>query len=506
MSELPRVYPTVVHMLADTAARVPDREALVCGEDRLSYAHYLGSVATFASALLARGARGQRVALLLGNGVDICIAMFAVHAAGATAVPLNPMYTERELTLILEDADVHVLLYDEGSQAVAGQVGSALGIPHRLGLGSLPDRHLLGLAASEYPPLPEPLPAPEDLATLQYTGGTTGRSKGVELTHGAIATNIAQREALLPTRLDCDRELSVMPLFHVYGVAMCLHLAPYCGATLVIVPRYRPEFVSDIIEREAITVIAGSPTLYAGLLSYPPFQHVDMARVDICYSGGAALPAEVLRRWEARSSAKVIEGYGQTEAGPILTFNPQEGIRKAGAVGLPLPQTDVQIVDVETGTRVLPPGERGEIRARGPQIMRGYRNLPEETAQALREGWLYTGDIGEFDEDGYLYIRDRKKDMVIVSGFNVYPREVEEVLYLHPDVREAAVVGIPDDYRGETLKAVVSLREDSTATPETLREHCATHLIKYKVPALVEVRPDLPKTGAGKIDKKPLRG
>jgi len=505
MSEPPHVYPSVVHMLAATAARVPAREALVCGGERLSYGEYRAAVTHFATALEARGARGERVAIVLGNGIDICIAMFAVHAAGAVAVPLNPLYTERELRLILEDAEVQVIVYDAGSQAVAEAVAAELGIAHRIGLGTLGDRHLLGIGAAVRAGLPEPLPAPEDLATLQYTGGTTGRSKGVMLSHGAIALNIAQREALAPTRPDHERLLSVMPLFHVYGIAMCLHLAPYCAASLAIVPRYRPEHVCEVLAAERITVLAGSPTLYASLLAFEPFAGVDTGALEICYSGGAALPTEILKRWEARTGAKIVEGYGQSEAGPVIAFNPQEGLRKPGSVGVPVPQTEIQIVDVETGERLLPAGERGEIRVRGPQVMLGYRNLPEETAKALRDGWLYTGDIGELDADGYLYIRDRKKDMVIVSGFNVYPREVEEVLYLHEAVGEAAVVGVPDAYRGEVLKAVVALRAGRQLDAEALREHCARHLIKYKVPELVELREELPKTGAGKIDKKPLR-
>ena len=505
MSKLPHVHASVVHMLADTAARVPTRTALVCGSERLSYGRYLGCVAEFSEELIKRGARGERVAILLGNGIDICIAMFAIHAAGATAVPLNPGYTERELTEILQDADVRVLLFDEHSDEVARKVGAGLGIEHLIGLGELDDRHLLGLDDDRGLLLPEPLPPSEATASLQYTGGTTGRSKGVELTHAAIAYNISQREALVPTRRDQDRLLSVMPLFHVYAINMCLHLACYSGATLVIVPRYTPQAVCDALIGEDINVLAGSPTLYAGLLGFEGFEQLDTSTLEICYSGGAALPTEILRRWEARTGSKVVEGYGQTEAGPVVSFNPQDGIRKPGSVGIPVPDTQVEIVDVETGEKVLPPGERGEIRLRGPQVMRGYRNLPQETAQAIRDGWLYTGDIGEFDEDGYLYIRDRKKDMVIVSGFNVYPREVEEVLYQHEAVREAAVVGAKDDYRGELLKAVVALKDNTSASEDELIAHCAEQLIKYKVPGIIELVDELPKTGAGKIDKKPLR-
>jgi long-chain acyl-CoA synthetase len=227
--------------------------------------------------------------------------------------------------------------------------------------------------------------------------------------------------------------------------------------------------------------------------------------VHTCYSGASALPETTLERWREAVGAPVYEGYGQTEAGPVLSFNPVRGAVKPGSVGIPAPLTEIQIVDVETGTRVLPAGERGEIRARGPQLMRGYRNLPEETAQTLRDGWLYTGDIGEFDSDGYLHIRDRKKEMVIVSGYNVFPREVEIVLYQHPAVREAGVIGVPDSYRGEIVKAYVSLKPGAAATADDLLAHCRGNLAKYKIPSALEIVADLPKTAVGKIDKKQLK-
>ena len=260
--------------------------------------------------------------------------------------------------------------------------------------------------------LPQPLPEPDRIATLQYTGGTTGRSKGANLTHRSIAVNISQREALVPVPRDGQRLLCVMPLFHVYAVAMCLHNMVYAGGTLVIVPRYTPDAVFDLIEQERITIFAGSPTLFIGLMAHPRFGSIDFSRLDASYSGSAALPEELLRRWEAATGAPVIEGYGQSEAGPVISFNPLQGQRRPGSVGVPVPGTDVQIVDLDEGdARCCGVGEKGEIRVRGPQVMSGYRNLPEETAATLRGGWLYTGDIGEVDSDGYLFIRDRKKEM-----------------------------------------------------------------------------------------------
>jgi long-chain acyl-CoA synthetase len=296
-----------------------------------------------------------------------------------------------------------------------------------------------------------------------------------------------------------------MPLFHSYAMAMGLFLAANCRGALVILERYQPEALLAAVSRERITVFPGSPTLFVGLMAHPDFPRTDWSSVHTCYSGASALPEETLRRWGAAVGAPVYEGYGQTEAGPVLSFNPAKRPVRPGSVGVPVAQTEIQIVDVQTGERVLPPGERGEIRVRGPQLMQGYRNRPQETAQALRGGWLYTGDIGELDAEGYLYIRDRKKDMVIRGGYNVYPREVEEVLCGHPAVAEAAVVGAPDAYYGERVVAYVALRPGSSPSLEELAEHCRGRLARYKVPDVIEVLPSLPKTSVSKLDKLALK-
>ena len=504
----PQGFPTVVHLLADTAARCPAREALVIGDERLHYAGMLSCVAGFAAELSAacgdRPPQGERIAILLPNSIEICIATYAVHAARAQAVPLNPLYTARELEAILADAAPAVLIYDAAQRALVLPLVRRLRIAHAIavetGGGQLTRWKGMRLK------LPEPLPAPEDLAFVQYTGGTTGRSKGVNLAHGAVAINVSQREGLLPTGRDGERILCVMPLFHTYALAMGLHLAAYCGGTLVILPRYHPQEALRAIVREGITIFPGSPTIFNGLMAHDDFARADFSSVHTCYSGSAPLPLETLRRWEAAVGCPVYEGYGQTEAGPVLTYNPVDGTRKPGSVGIPLARTDVQIVDTESGTRVLGPGERGEIRARGPQVMQGYRNLAAETAEALRDGWLYTGDIGEFDADGYLFIRDRKKDMVIVGGYNVYPREVDDVLFMHPAVIDAATIGAPDAYRGEAVRSFVVLRPGAGVSVDELLAHCANNLARYKVPAAIEVLDALPKTTVNKTDKQALRG
>ncbi|CAG4882813.1 putative Long-chain-fatty-acid--CoA ligase [Georgfuchsia toluolica] len=504
MSKLPHVYPTVVHMLDEAALQAPEREALVCETERLNYREYLRCVAGFAHELIGLGAIGGRIGIVLGNSMDICIAMFAIHAARAQAVPINPAYTERELRHIFQDADLQVVIYADDKRAVVEALADELGIPSRIRVGA-GARRFTQWRAEEDLRLPLPLPSADDLATLQYTGGTTGRAKGVNLTHRAVAFNISQREAILPTRKDQERLLCVMPMSHIYAAAMCLHNMAYARGTLVILPRYAVTAVFDIVRRERITIFAGSPTLFVGLLAHPGFAQADFSSLYLSYSGSAALPEELLRRWQDATNAPVLEGYGQSETGPVLSFNPLHGERKYGSVGLPLPDTIIEIVDLEQGTRVLGLGEKGEIRVRGPQLMSGYRNLPMETAETLRDGWVYTGDIGEFDADGYLYIRDRKKEMAKVSGFNVFPREIEEVLYQHPSVREAAVVAVPDAYRGEVVKAFVVPHQNSGVTEEQLATHCHTNLAKYKWPMAITLLNELPKTCVGKIDKNCLR-
>ncbi len=488
-------------MLADAAARAPDHVALLCEDAELTYADYLRCVATLAHELVAAGARGQRVAILMGNSNEAAIAIFAAQAAGAQAVPLNPAYTASELGPILADAAPCVIIADAGLDTIVARLvdpqatcvitvarGSALSQWGRPTARTLP-----------------PLPAPDDLATLQYTGGTTGRAKGVNLTHRGIALNISQREAVLSTRPEQERVLAVTPLFHVYAISMCLHLAAYARSTLVILPQYRPELALAALTRHRTTLLAGSPTIFHGLLAHPRFGETDFSSLTLCSSGAAPLPAATLARWEGATGCPICEGYGQTEAGPVISFNPRQGVRKPGSVGLPLPATEVEIVDVETGNRRLAAGEAGEIRVRGPQLMQGYRDRPAETAEALRDGWLHTGDIGVLDADGYLAIRDRKKDMVIVSGFNVYPREVEDVLYRHPWVAETVVIGEPDVHKGERLCALVVPRNGADPQASDLAVWCAQHLVRYKIPSEFRFVSELPKTAVGKIDRKRLK-
>lgn len=505
LGSLPAVHPTAVHMLAEAARRAPSATALVFGEERLDYAQYLRCVAGFAGLLADLGARGQRVALVCGNSPDMAIALFAVHAAGAQAVPVNPAYTGREMGHILSDATPTACIYDQEAASVVEPLLAECAIANAVRIGGATGMRLTRWRDGADRPLPDPLPAPSDFASLQYTGGTTGLPKGVNITHAQMAVNISQREAALPTRPDDESILCAMPLFHVFAVAMCLHLSAYCRGKLVILPRYKPDLVLQQIARERITRLPAGPTVFIGLMNHQDFDATDFTSLRTAYSGAGPLPEDTLREWERRTGCPILEGFGQTESGPVLTYVREGGPRKAGSVGPALPLTEVQIVDVETGSTVLPVGEIGEIRARGPQIMSGYRNRPTETAEALRDGWLYTGDIGEFDAGGYLYVRDRKKDMAIVGGYSVYPREIDEVLHAHPAVREAAAAGVPDAYYGESLRACVVMKDGASATVEDILAYCRANLARYKVPTKIVIARELPRTNVGKVDRRALR-
>ena len=481
---------TTLALLHAAATQAPAAEAVVFGSVRLTYRDYRNAVANLAGELRQRGAQGTRVALLCGNSADAAVASLAIQAVGAVFCPVNPAYTERELREILADCRPAIALCDTTCAPLVRTLAAEAGIAHVLTLDNNLDR-----TPGTIPPAPDP----DAIGMIQYTGGTTGRPKGVMLTHRSIATNILQREAVLPTRPG-DRFLCMMPLFHSFALAMNLYQALVCAGTLVILPRYRPDWVVAALRDERITVLPAGATVFTGLLAYEGFATAALTHLRVCYSGASALPAEILRRWEQATGTPIYEGYGQTEAGPILTYNAPHIPMKPGHVGQPLPGTKIQIVDPTTGQ---PTNGPGEIRARGPQIMAGYWNRPEETAAALRDGWLHTGDIGALDADGHLAILDRLKDMVITGGYNVYPREVDDVLLMHPAVQEAASFGVPDAYRGEVLHAHVVLRHP--ATIDDILAHCRTNLARYKVPASLTVVDVIPKTAVGKIDKGALK-
>jgi len=498
-------FSSVVQMLVRAASAAPAQEALVCGATRLTYEEYVHCVAGLATELRSMGAIGARVAIVFGNSIEYCIALMGGWAAGAQVAPINPLLTADEIAPLLEDIGAAAILYDQAVAALIEPLAERCGVPHRIAVGVGDAQGLLRWRCTPGTISPDMIPQAQDYSLLLYTGGTTGIPKGVNLTHHSGVSGIVQFNTLVPTRKGIERLLCVGPLSHVYSLQVAMYNMLNCGGTMVIVPRYSAEFTLDMLEQERITILAGGPTMFVGMLGHYSIGSRDFSQLRYTLSGGSALPEDTLRRWYAATGAPVLEGFGQTETHGAVSFNPLDGVQKAASVGLATADADIEIVDAVDGVTVLPPGETGEIRLRGPQIMAGYRGRPAETAATLRDGWLYTSDVGHIDSDGYLFVSDRKKEMVIVSGFNVYPRAVEEVLYRHPDVAEAAVVGVPDEYQGESLRAFIVLRPGGNEDPEGIRHYCREHLAPYKIPRRISFVPVLPKTTVGKIDKRRLR-
>jgi long-chain acyl-CoA synthetase len=456
-------------------------------------------------------------------------ATFAVLQLGATIVNINPLYTPREILVVAKDSRMKVLLTLDGlaqraldarpDTQIATVIVTSLDEYSPAARPADPLQGAVSLAAlladaarSAGPTVSNVRIAPEDVAVLQYTSGTTGGPKGVMLTHHNIFANVVQVEALFrpSIRFGEERYLMVIPYFHVYGFTVGLMAGVWRGAQQIMIPKYDVEAVLSAIRDYQPTYFPAVPTIYISLLNHPRSQEHGIDRIRSFQCGSAPLPVEVIDQFERLTRGSLNEGYGLSEASPVTHSTPWLSRRKPGSIGLPLSDTDIKIVDLDTGTVEVPVGHEGELCIAGPQVMKGYWKRPEETAAALRPDaagriWLYTGDVARMDEDGYTYIIQRKTDMIIVSGFNVYPSEVEGVLYTHPAVSQAAVLGIPDAYRGEAVKAYAVLKDGATATPSELIAHCKDQLAEYKVPCDVELRESLPKTAAGKILYRELR-
>lgn len=513
---------------------------------RISYAQFSSLADRFARALIRLGVqRGDRVAISLPNVPQFPIAFYGAIKAGAVVVPTNPLYTATELQHQLTDSDAkvivmldqfyanlhevrartpveHVILANVADYlplplSIAFRARAALaerGKPHVAQQALQADKSLhlfkdvLGHASDsrgfEVYPLPEPA-KPDDLALLQYTGGTTGVAKGAMLTHRNLLANAAQ---CLAWNEHSDGEkhitLCVAPFFHVYGLTVAMNMTMLAASTMALLPRFTVNDTLKAIEKYRPDLFPGAPTMYLALARAVEKKRRDLSSIKVCISGSAPLPAEVQRRFEAVSGAKVVEGYGLTEASPVTHCNPVFGERRIGTIGLPLPNTDAAIINTETWD-FLPEGERGEIAVRGPQVMQGYWKRPDETANVLHDGWLRTGDIGVMDADGYFSVVDRAKDIIIASGYNIYPRDVEEALFEHPKVLEAVVIGMPDEYRGETVRAFVVAKPGEKLTADELDHWCRERLAAYKVPKSYEFRDSLPKSMVGKVLRRALR-
>ncbi len=504
------------------------------GKD-LSYQELQSQVKSLASALSEMGVKkGDRVAVHLPNSTQFPIAFFATLAIGAIVVPFNPLYVAREMEYQLKDSgaetiitltrfynmvkevqpktDVKNVIVSNIKDYFPGFLGFLYTVAKEKKEGdrvsisgedySFTD--LISKHSGKEPPHVEL--APEDRAVYLYTGGTTGVSKGAILQHRNLVANSLQVKAWCTDFQDGKEVvLGVLPFFHSYGLTTILNLGLLNGAKLVLLPRFELEMVLKTIDKQKPTLFPGVPTIYVAINNAPNLEKYDIESIRICISGAAPLPVEVQQEFEKNTGGKLVEGYGLTETSPVTHANPVYGKGKPGSIGLPMPDTEYKIVDVETGETEVPIGEVGEICLKGPQVMEGYLNRPEETAHALRDGWFYTGDIAKADDEGYAYIVDRKKDMVIAGGFNIYPRDIEEVLYAHPKVMEAAVAGIRDPYRGETLKAYIVLKEGEAITEDEIIQYCKDNLAPYKVPKLVEFKDELPKTMIGKVLRRMLR-
>jgi long-chain acyl-CoA synthetase len=536
-------FPThpIYGFLDHSARTYPQADALIqVGpkfDRRITYAQLDDLSDRFARSLIERGLqRGDRVAIMLPNCPQFVVAAYGIWKAGGVLVQVNPLYRGRDLAFNLKDSgakfavalsrlykELHeVRSHTDLQAAMVTNLQDFFPGKWRLlysllrarregdvmprGAGIVPFMSLLrGPRLEQRPPVDQ-----GDPAVLQYTGGTTGIPKAATLTHRNLVCNCIQaRTWLTDLKEGEERILSVVPFFHVFGLTVCMNLAVAIGASniMLLMKLFEVKTVVEAVPRYRPTVFPGVPAMYLAINQLRDVEKYDLKSIRACVSGSAPLPVEVQRRFEELTGGRIIEGFGMSEASPLTHANPIYGTRKSASIGVPVPSTDARIVDAETGTRDLAADEVGELIVRGPQVMKGYWNNPGETEQTIRNGWLYTGDIARVDQDGYFFIEDRKKDMVIIGGFKVFPREIEEVLYKHPKVKEAAVAGIKHRVRGEMLVAHVVPRDggDQKAFKRELHDYCAQNLSTYKVPRRFEIVTEIPKTIVGKALRRNIR-
>ena len=502
---------------------------------RLTYRQLADHVSRFAASLSQLGVKpGDRVAIMLPNCPQTVITYYAVLSIGGVAVMTNPMYVEREMIHQFNDAGVKVLVGLDHLFPRIDRVWKETQVEH-LVITSIRDylpfplnllyplkakkqklnmqvpystsiHSFKGLVKKSPGKQPRPELGMSEVALLQYTGGTTGVAKGVMLTHSNLAVNVAQITSWLPgISRGSERFLCVVPIFHVLGMTAVMNWPISLGCTMTLVPRFEIKDFLKTITKARPTIAILVPTILTAMVNYPEISKYDLSSINYVVSGSAPLPVEIMNRFEKLTGSVILEGYGLTESSPVTHVNPVKSKRKAGSIGIAIPSTDARIVDLETGTEEQQVGQPGELVIKGPQVMKGYWNMDDETAYTVRDGWLYTGDIAHMDEDGYVFIVDRKKDMIIAGGYNIYPRDIDEVLYEHPKVADAVTIGVPDEYRGETVKVFVVVKPGETLTEKEIIAHCKERLAAYKVPRMVEFRDELPKTMVGKVLRKELR-
>jgi long-chain acyl-CoA synthetase len=526
----------VQQYLVDAAKSFPEKTAIHFMGKEMTYKELYDEALSFASYLQHIGiAKGDRVAIMLANTPQSVISYFGILIAGGIVVQTNPLYTERELEYQMKDSGAKAIITLDILYPRASKVMPQTNL-----------QHIIVTAIKDYLPFPKNLVYPfiqkkqygivvnvkhegnthlfkkivklkpkklveyefdfdQDVALLQYTGGTTGSPKGVMLTHRNLVANSSMCTAwLYKAKPGEESVLGIVPFFHVYGMTIIIILSVMQAYKMIILPKFDALTTLKTIQKQRPTLFPGAPTIYIGLLNHPDLKKYDLSSIDSCLSGSAPLPIEVQEEFEAVTGGKLVEGYGLTESSPVTHSNfLWDRERVKGSIGVPWPNTEVRIISMDDGED-MPVGEIGEIIIKGPQVMKGYWNRPEATEETVKDGWLYTGDLGYMDDKGYFYVVDRKKDMIIAGGYNIYPREIEEVLYEHPDVLEAVAAGIPDPYRGETVKAYIVLKEGSQLTSDDLNKYARKYLAAYKAPRLYEFREELPKTAVGKILRRTL--
>jgi len=522
--------------LERSASRFPDVMALNFQGFCITYRQLKDMVDRFATCLTDFGVgRGDSVAILLPNLIPCVAAYYAVLKIGGIVVMNNPLYSDKELDYQFNNSRSKVLVTldllanrmvalrprTEIRQIVYTSIGDYLPFPKSVLFPLVGKKK--GLAAdvkpadnlfrwkdliAKYPPNPPAVKLSfDEVAMYQYTGGTTGVSKGVMLTHSNLSKNVQQVASWFPGFGDgSEIMLGALPFFHVFGLTCAMNLAVYRGWGDVLVPRPQPDPLLEAIQKHKPTFAPMVPTMYIGLVNHPKIEKANLSSIKGCFSGSAPLPVEVIKDFQKKTGSLICEGFGMTESTPVTHVNPfVAGRAKPGSIGIPLPDTECRIVSIDDRETDMPVGESGELLVQGPQVMRGYWGMPEETEDTLKGGWLHTGDVARMDEDGYFYIVDRLKDMIISGGYNVYPRDIDEVYYQHPKVQEACAIGIPHPTRGEAVKAFIVLKEGETATQEEMIDFCKDKLAKYKIPEEVEFRTSLPKSTVGKILRKELR-
>ncbi|WP_411953608.1 long-chain-fatty-acid--CoA ligase [Alkalibacillus sp. S2W] len=526
---------TLQSFLVENAENFPDKVAIhFMGKD-VTFSEVADSAKRFASYLQSLGIqKGDRVGIMLPNTPQSVIAYYGTLLVGGVVVQTNPLYTERELSYQMKDSGAKVLVCldillprvnaikeeTDLNHVVTTRIKDYLPFPKNMiqpmlqkreyGMVVKPehggDTHvwttMLEEASDEY--VEHEFDPEEDLALLQYTGGTTGYPKGVMLTHFNLVSNTQMSEKwMYKTEFGQETVLGILPFFHVYGMTTVMNMSIMLAHKMILVPKFDVDTVLKLIDSQKPTLFPGAPTIYIGLLNHPKLKKYDLSSIEACLSGSAPLPVEVQQQFEAVTGGRLVEGYGLTETSPVTHSNFIWQNRRSGTIGVPWPDTDAAVFDPNTHEE-LEMREVGEIGVKGPQVMKGYWNRPEETEQVLQDGWFFTGDMGYMDEEGFFYIVDRKKDMIIAGGFNIYPREVEEILYEHESIQEAVVAGIPDPYRGETVKAYIVLKDGAELTEDDLDQFCRKNLAAFKVPKLYEFRDELPKTAVGKILRRKL--